>query len=135
MDFELFKRECEYWISVLGLSRWDIRVEAVPTTPKSIIAQAVMAPRAMTASIQWNTELELSPDEMHVGAQRTEETVALHEVLHIFLEEMTVTYGEPKGVRYGMAISREHAVINVLVPLLIEGRRNGRPKYDPTRGL
>jgi len=81
-DFELFVKECEYWVNRFKLDDWQIDYFHNKHEPNNCIAKVNTTLTAKSASVTLNSDLA---DDINVDIKAT----AKHEIIHILLGELS----------------------------------------------
>lgn len=112
-DFDLFCHEVSYWMTRLGLDRYEIRAN-FDDDGHGIDAHVLVDPVAMTAEFGLSREYNGMSNEHDIRIS------AFHEVIHVLLHDLST----PAHVSAPdwQVISAEHAIIHALQPLLVEPR-------------
>lgn len=110
-DFELFKKECEYWIDYFGLKGWFISYEHSQREPNN------------AATIYYKTEardviiiLTKKWDDFDIQKIEPEiKKIAFHEVCHLLLANLSVmAHDEATNLQKSEIRGYEHEIIAVL---------------------
>jgi len=112
-DFEMFKKECQKWIDILGLKDWHIWYEH-EQTDENCIAQYAEDPQARSLTIWFTTGLHSPLTEHDI------KSTAFHEIMEVYmvdLRRMALESNSFKSVDEAM-----HKVVRMLENVLF-------PKY------
>ena len=109
-DFEVFKKECQRLINLLGLNGWEV-VYYWTQLVKGRFAEINTESKNMTAGISFTKTIEV--DDSYVDNIKSH---AQHEVFHLLLGKMS-DLAKARYLNEDEIYSAEEEVINILVKL------------------
>ncbi len=113
-DLGEFKRHAVYWIERFGLKDWRINFKSEPQQDGRM------------ASININGEARVAEIILRTGKEKERdqplERLALHEVLHLVLNDFAQTIARRADDLHPDSVREEHKVLERLIPVLLEER-------------
>jgi hypothetical protein len=111
-DRQYFAERVEYWRLYLGMLDWRVKVSPIWASKGCMAEVKSCDYSGRCATIRLGRDFGSEP----VNQVTLDET-ALHEVLHIFLDELSSTM-QLEGATHEQRMSCEHRIINVLEKIL-----------------
>jgi len=112
-DFQMFKKECQKWIDILGLKDWHFWYEH-KECDENCIAQYLEDPSARACTIYFATELH---DKLTVHDVKSS---AFHEIMELYMNDLRLL--ARTGNSYERVDEATHRVVRMLENVLF-------PKY------